>query len=102
MGFRSRILSLRTRTACHTRTVMKLIIGNKNYSSWSLRAWLLLREAGIPFEEEKISFNSPEFRVSVARYSPAGKVPILLDGDLCIWDSLAIAEYVAERYPEKK
>jgi glutathione S-transferase len=54
---------------------MKLIIGNKNYSSWSLRAWLLLRNAGIPFDEEKISFNAPDFSERVRRYSPAGKCP---------------------------
>jgi glutathione S-transferase len=81
---------------------MKLIIGNKNYSSWSLRAWLLLRNAGIPFDEEKISFNAPDFKERVGRYSPAAKVPVLVDGDLVVWDTLAIAEYVAEKYWEKK
>src|SRR5688572_4218056 len=81
---------------------MKLVIGNKNYSSWSLRAWLLLREAGIPFEEETIRFSEPNFGERVRRYSPAGRVPVLVDGDVAIWDSLAIAEYVAEKFPEKK
>ena len=81
---------------------MKLVIGNKNYSSWSLRAWLMLREAGIPFEEERIGFNEPDFGARVRRYSPAGRVPVLVDGDVVIWDSLAIAEYVAEKFPEKK
>jgi glutathione S-transferase len=81
---------------------MKLVIANKNYSSWSLRAWLLLREAGIPFDEEMIGFNEPDFTERVRRYSPAGRVPVLIDGDLVVWDSLAIAEYVAEKYPEKK
>jgi glutathione S-transferase len=81
---------------------MKLVIGNKNYSSWSLRAWLLLREAGIPFEEEIIGFNEPDFADRVRRYSPVGRVPVLVDGDLVVWDSLAIAEYIAEKHPEKK
>jgi glutathione S-transferase len=81
---------------------MKLVIGNKNYSSWSLRAWLTLREAGIPFEEERIGFNEPSFAVRVRRYSPAGRVPVLVDGDVVVWDSLAIAEYIAEKFPEKK
>jgi glutathione S-transferase len=81
---------------------MKLVLANKNYSSWSLRAWLLLREAGIPFEEEVIGFNEPDFSERVRRYSPNGRVPVLIDGDLVVWDSLAIAEYLAEKYPDKK
>ena len=81
---------------------MKLVIGSKNYSSWSLRAWLTLRETGIPFEEERIGFNEPDFGARVRRYSPAGRVPVLVDGDVVVWDSLAIAEYVAEKFPEKK
>jgi glutathione S-transferase len=81
---------------------MKLLIGNKNYSSWSLRPWLLLRHAGIPFEEEKLSFNAPDFKERVLRVSAAGKLPALVDGEVVVWDSLAIAEYVAEKFPEKK
>jgi glutathione S-transferase len=81
---------------------VKLVIANKNYSSWSLRPWLLLRHAGIPFEEVKVGFNDPDFRAKVLKYSPAGRVPVLIDGDLAIWDSLAIAEYVAERFPAKQ
>jgi len=81
---------------------MKLIIANKNYSSWSLRAWLLLRQADIPFEEELIRFAAPDFAERVRRYSPAGRVPVLLDGEQRIWDSLSIAEYVAETFPEKQ
>ncbi len=81
---------------------MKLVIANKNYSSWSLRPWLLLRHADIPFEEEKLSFNAPDFKERVRRYSPTGQVPVLVDADITVWDSLAIAEYVAETFPEKK
>jgi len=81
---------------------MRLLVANKNYSSWSLRAWLLFRHAGIAFEEEKVSFNAPDFAERIARYSPAGRVPVLIDGDLAIWDTLAIAEYVAEKFPDKQ
>jgi glutathione S-transferase len=80
---------------------MKLVIGNKNYSTWSLRPWFLLRHAGIPFEEEVVDFNAGDFKERVTRYSSAGKVPVLVDGELVVWDSLAIAEYVAEKFPEK-
>jgi glutathione S-transferase len=80
---------------------MKLVIGNKNYSSWSLRAWLLLTQLGIPFEEEKLSFNDPRFKARVHKYSPVGEVPVLVDGDLAIWDSLAIVEYIAEKFPDR-
>lgn len=82
--------------------MMKLLIGNKNYSSWSLRPWLLLEHAGIPFEEEVLSFNAEDFTARVKRYSPVGKVPVLVDGDVVVWDSLAIVEYVAEKHPEKQ
>jgi glutathione S-transferase len=85
---------------------MRLYIGNKNYSSWSLRPWLLLREAGIPFEEVKLRFDDPSrpagFKPAALRLSPTGRVPVLEDDGLFIWDSLAIAEYVAERFPEKQ
>ena len=86
--------------------MFKLIIGNKNYSSWSLRSWLLLTEAGIPFEEIRLSLFSAGFEREIGRYSPAGRVPVLIDpegapGGLAIWDTLAIAEYVAERFPDK-
>jgi glutathione S-transferase len=79
---------------------MKLLIGNKNYSSWSLRPWLLLKQLGIPFEEEALSFNDPQFKARIKRHSPAGMLPVLVDGDLAVWDTLAIVEYVAERFPE--
>jgi len=79
----------------------KLIIGNKNYSSWSLRAWLLLSEAGIDFEEVRLQLDQPGFAAGIARYSPALKVPVLILGEQAIWDTLAIAETVAERWPDK-
>lgn len=76
-----------------------LIIGNKNYSSWSMRPWLLMRHFGIAFEERFIPLFSADFKREVLRYSPSGKVPCLLDGELAVWDSLAICEYLAERHP---
>ncbi len=77
----------------------RLVIGNKNYSSWSMRPWVLLRHFGIPFEEVRVAMFTPGFKEQILRHSPTGKVPCLLDGDLAIWDSLAIAEYLAERHP---
>jgi len=79
-----------------------LIIGNKNYSSWSLRPWLLLQEAGIEFDEHRIVLDTPTTAQEIAELSPAGRVPVLKLGDETIWDSLAICETVAERWPEKK
>ena len=79
-----------------------LVIGNKNYSSWSLRAWLVLAESGIPFDEHRIPMDTPEFKGEVLTFSAAGRVPVLLlDGD-AIWDTQAIAETVAERWPDAK
>src|SRR5579862_3480193 len=80
---------------------MRLLIGNKNYSSWSLRPWLLLKQLGIPFEEEKLSFNDRGFKARVLQVNPNGKVPVLVDGDLAVWDSLAIVEYVAEKFSNR-
>lgn len=80
---------------------MRLLIGNMNYSSWSMRPWLLLTQLQIPFEEEKLSFNDPDFKTRVLAVSPVGQVPVLMDGDVVIWDSLAIAEYLAEKFPER-
>ncbi len=86
--------------------MLKLYIGNKNYSSWSMRPWVLLRHAGIAFEEVRVRFDSFEadsqFKATLAGLSPTGKVPVLVDGDLTVWDTLAIAEYVAEAFPEKQ
>jgi glutathione S-transferase len=82
---------------------MQLLIGNKNYSSWSMRPWVLLRHFGIPFEEVMVRFDSmaadSRFKQRVAQVSPAGRVPVLIDGDLVVWDTLAIAEYIVERTP---
>ncbi|ARU21744.1 N5-carboxyaminoimidazole ribonucleotide mutase [Ralstonia solanacearum] len=78
------------------------MIGNKNYSSWSLRPWLLARQAGIPFEEIRLRLGSESFAAEVRRYSPAGRVPVLVDGDLTVWDSLAICETLAERFPRAR
>jgi glutathione S-transferase len=75
-----------------------LAIGNKNYSSWSLRPWLLLRHFGVEFREVRLLLDTPEFFAEVGRYSPSGKVPALQDGDLSLWDSLAICEYANERW----
>ena len=85
--------------------MLKLYIGNKNYSSWSMRPWVLLRQASIPFEEVLARFDSfdanSQFKATLAGISPTGKVPVLVDGDLAVWDTLAIAEYLAETYPDK-
>ena len=80
----------------------KLVIGNKNYSSWSLRAWILLSEAGIEFEEIRIPLDVADTARMIAEYSPAGRVPVLLLDGITVWDTLAIAETVAERWPEKR
>jgi len=85
--------------------MLKLIIGNKNYSSWSMRPWVLLKQAEIPFEEIKVRFDAftpdSSFKKTVNALTPTGKVPVLLDSDLAVWDTLAIAEYVAEQFADK-
>ncbi|MBL8342696.1 MAG: glutathione S-transferase family protein [Rubrivivax sp.] len=84
---------------------MQLVIANKNYSSWSMRPWVLMRGLGIDFEERKLSFmlglGTGGFRAAMLPISPAGRVPALIDGDLVVWDSLAIAEYLHERFPDQ-
>ena len=81
---------------------LKLVIGNKNYSSWSMRPWMAMKLAGIPFEEQVISLDDPQFKSELAKLTPAEKVPVLIDKDRHIWESLAIIEYVAEKFPEAK
>ena len=84
---------------------MKLVIGNKNYSSWSFRPWIAMTALGIPFEEILIPFGTPlgnpDFRARVAAYTPTGLVPVLIDGDVQVWETLAIMEYLAEKFPDK-
>jgi glutathione S-transferase len=81
---------------------LKLVIGNKNYSTWSFRPWLVLKQADIPFVEEALSFNDPQLKRKIRQVSPSGRVPALVDGDLVVWDSLAIVEYLAEKFPDKR
>ena len=78
---------------------MLLVIGNKNYSSWSLRPWLALKVLGLPFEERRVSLYVPGSKEKILEHSPSGKVPCLVDGKNVVWDSLAILEYLAERHP---
>ncbi|SDC19328.1 glutathione S-transferase [Bradyrhizobium brasilense] len=83
--------------------MLKLVIGNKNYSSWSMRPWLALRANNIPFEEVFIPLYTDQTdKDRILSFSKAGKVPTLIDGDVTVWDSLAIIEYLAERFPEAK
>jgi glutathione S-transferase len=79
---------------------MKLVIGNKNYSSWSMRPWIGMKAAGIPFDEEVIPLYGEGAKAEILKHSPAGKVPILIDGDVRVWESLAILEYAAEKFPD--
>lgn len=79
---------------------LRLIIGNKNYSSWSLRPWIAMKAAGIAFEETVISLEASDFKAQIIVLSGAGKVPVLLDGDIRVWESLAILEYLAEKFPD--
>jgi glutathione S-transferase len=81
---------------------LTLIIGNKAYSSWSLRPWLALRHAGAKFEEIRVPLYTPGYKAQLLALSPAGKVPALRHGDVLIWESLAICEYVAELFPQAK
>lgn len=83
---------------------LRLVIGNKNYSSWSMRPWVLMTQAGITFEEVMLRFDGfgsdSRFKTEITRLNPAGRVPVLLDGELAVWDTLAIAEYLAEAFPQ--
>ena len=86
--------------------MMQLYIGNKNYSSWSMRPWVLMTQVGIAFEEVMLRFDAftpdSRFKTSVSKINPAAKVPVLVDGGLVVWDTLAIAETLAEKFPEKQ
>src|SRR5215831_18352977 len=79
---------------------LRLLIGNKNYSSWSLRPWIAMKVAGIPFEETIIPLYEPGSRERALAVAPTGKVPALVDGDVRVWESLAILEYLADRFPD--
>ena len=86
---------------------MQLIVGNKNYSSWSMRPWVLMKQAGIGFDEVTLRFDDnfgaeSKFKRDITRHSPAGRVPVLIDNGFAVWDTLAIAEYLAEKFPAKK
>jgi len=88
--------------------MLTLVIGNKNYSSWSMRPWVLLKALDIPFTEVLLKFHSTEWHANIARYSPSTLVPVLWDGNVgdadsvCVWESTAIYEHLAEAFPEKK
>ena len=86
--------------------MIQLYIANKNYSSWSMRPWVLLRQAGIDFEEVFVRFDSfapdSQFKAALKDVNPVGKVPVLVHDGLAVWDTLAIAEYVAEQFPDKQ
>lgn len=85
---------------------LTLVIGNKNYSSWSMRPWVLLKQFGIPFEEIMLKFESPEWAARIASFTPSGKVPTLWDGQvgiktsLAVWETTAIVEYIADQFPQ--
>ena len=81
---------------------LTLIIGNKNYSSWSFRPWIVMKVSGIAFDEVVISLNAEDFKPRLLKVSGTGKVPTLIDGDIKVWESLAILEYLADKFPGKK
>jgi glutathione S-transferase len=80
---------------------LKLVIGNKNYSSWSMRPWVAMKAFNIPFDEIRVLLDQQDTSMKIAEYSAAGRVPVLIAGDTTIWDSLAICEYLAEQFPDK-
>ena len=79
--------------------MLKLVVGDRNYSSWSLRPWLVLKQSGLPFEEISIRLRERNTRTEIFKHSPSGKIPCLVDGGTVVWDSLAICEYIAEKAP---
>ena len=80
--------------------MLEIVIGNKNYSSWSMRAWLALEVTGAPYQEIVVPLDQPDTAERIGSFSPSGRVPVLRDDGLVVWDSLAICEYLAERFPE--
>jgi glutathione S-transferase len=83
-------------------SALTLVIANKNYSSWSFRAWLFLKHTGAAFREVRIGLDQPDTKARIAEYSPSGRVPVLIDGNTRVWDSLAICEYLNEKFPAAK
>lgn len=79
--------------------MLKLVVGDRNYSSWSLRPWLVLKQSGLPFEEISIRLRERNTRTEIFKHSPSGKIPCLVNGGTVVWDSLAICEYIAEKAP---
>src|SRR5205814_8538165 len=82
--------------------MLKIVVGNKKYSSWSLRGWLALKLTGAPYEEIVVALDMPDTAGNIRRYSPSGRVPALMDGEITVWDSLAISEYLHEKFPQKQ
>ena len=80
--------------------MLKIVVGNKKYSSWSLRGWLAVRMTGQPYEEIVVALDMPDTAESIRRFSPSGRVPALIDGNVTVWDSLAIGEYLNEKFPQ--
>lgn len=91
---------LKTASDSRVEAMLRLIIGNKNYSSWSLRPWLAMKVAGIAFEETLLPLDATDFKSRLATFGGAGKVPLLIDGETRVWESLAILEYLAEKFPD--
>lgn len=81
---------------------LQLVIGNKTYSSWSMRPWLVLKHFEIPFEEILVKLDQPDTRQEILKYSPSAKVPALIDDGFLVWESMAIIDYLAEKFPDKK
>jgi glutathione S-transferase len=81
--------------------MLKIVIGNKKYSSWSLRPWLALQMTSAPFEETVVALDMPDTDANIRKFSPSGRVPALIDDNLTVWDSLAICEYLHEKFPHK-
>ena len=81
---------------------LKIFLGNKNYSSWSLRPWLVLKHLAVPFDEQVVPLDQPSTAQEIRKFSPSGRVPVLVDDDNVIWDTLAICEYLNELFPDRK